>query len=228
MRQFTIGILCTTAFLASAYAAGPLAMEAGPVTGSRVAGINGSFKLLPASTGHPGIPAEGYGGACLTFRAQDLGFYVMAAHVCHSNSDCSKEDPTAPPGTEKAGVWAPDSSNSAHFEHRFGYCDTGTHQCWAKPIYTGGNLSKTNSVGADAALCTRRIRLTPTSPTWSVGASHKISASVIPIGGFGLKSGPIEARVVACLQQTGATRTTGCSSVAGTARMEVMGKPRAL
>lgn len=225
--HFLLGAAAAAAVAAGTYATGVFSIVAMPVTGSRAAGINGSFKLLNASVGHPGIPSDGTGGACITFRAQDLGFDVMASKVCHSNAACSNPDPTATPGTEAAGVFAPDATRPTHFEHRFGYCDTATNQCWAKPIYTGGNYTKTDSVGADTALCTRRIVARGDAP-WVAGPDNKISATPIPIGGFGLKSGPIEARVVACLQKTGATRTTGCSSVNGPARMEVLGKSRSL
>ena len=225
--HFLLGAAGAVAVAAGTYAAGPFSIVAIRVTGSRVAGINGSFKLLNASVGHPGIPSNGTGGACIAFRAQDLGFDVMASKSCHSNADCSNPDPSATPGTEAAGVFTPDATRPAHFEHRFGYCDTATNQCWAKPVYTGGNYTKTDSVGADTALCTRRI-VALGDPPWVAGPDNKISATLIPIGGFGLNSGPIEARVVACLQQTGATRATGCSSVTGPARMEVLGKARAL
>jgi hypothetical protein len=84
----------------------------GPVTGSHAAGINGSFRVTqvtaPTSGPNSGIPSNLEGGACIVFRAQDLGYTQMAAKVCTRSEDC-------------------DTGEGA------GYCEVSTRKCWARP-----------------------------------------------------------------------------------------------
>ena len=82
----------------------------GPVTGSRAAGINATFKLVQATVGNggkeSGITSDQLGGACILFRAADLGYTQMAAKSCTTQEDCA------------TGEGVP-------------YCQGG--QCWARP-----------------------------------------------------------------------------------------------
>lgn len=82
----------------------------GAVTGDRASGINATFKIIQAAGG---IPSDRLGGACIVFRAQDLGYDTMAAQRCSRDEDC---------GTGEA---------IAH------YCQKSTKQCLARPNVTG-------------------------------------------------------------------------------------------
>jgi len=130
MRQFTIGVLWCAAFLASAAcskkeaenaenastnvenataAADDLySIKAGTITGNRNPGINSSFKIKRDKAG---IESNRSGGACIIFRASDLGYEVKNP-VCSSDGDCEN-------------IKGP------------GYCDVSAHQCWARPSATG-------------------------------------------------------------------------------------------
>jgi hypothetical protein len=83
-------------------------VTAGPVTGDRASGINGSFRFSEASGPDTGIESDLFGGACIIFRAEDLGYSKMAQKTCHSDEQCR---------TDKIG----------------GYCQPGTNKCWARP-----------------------------------------------------------------------------------------------
>jgi hypothetical protein len=66
-------------------------VKPGAVTGDRAGGINGTFTLTQASPGtasEGGIPGDQLGGACIIFRAEDLGYSQMAQKVCHGDKDC--------------------------------------------------------------------------------------------------------------------------------------------
>jgi len=113
MRQLRFGALTIAAIIAiggAAYAwqAAQHRPVAGPITGSYDAGINGTFRIDDASGG--GILSETSGGACIIFRAKDLGFTEMAKKHCTSDSDCA----------------APN-------ENFYGYCHQPTNKCWSKP-----------------------------------------------------------------------------------------------
>jgi hypothetical protein len=90
-------------------------IAAGPVTGGRASGINSSFRITQASApnGGPlsGITSDLLGGACIVFRARDLGYTQMAQKVCTRDDDCA---------TGEA---------NAH------YCQA--NQCWARPNVVG-------------------------------------------------------------------------------------------
>src|SRR5688572_29235257 len=93
MRQRLVGILATSTLIAIGGAA--YALQApnyrnlpGPVTGSYADGIKGSFRFQ-AVVAPDGIPSPPSGGACLVFRAKDLGFKEMAKKRCSSDSQCS-------------------------------------------------------------------------------------------------------------------------------------------
>ncbi|MFL6770273.1 MAG: hypothetical protein ACJ8E4_00970 [Sphingomicrobium sp.] len=160
MRQRFIGILATSTLLAIGGAA--FALQAanyhnvpGPITGSYADGIKGSFRFQGVSAPN-GIPSSPSGGACIIFRAKDLGFKVMSKKHCTSDSQC----PT--PG-ESAG----------------GYCHQPTNKCWSRP-------DPTTAPGSDAALCRRgvagpagadiEISATPaaiSTPTWKISKNAK-------------------------------------------------------
>ena len=90
-------------------------IRAGPVPNARLGALAGTFQIL--ETGGPdSIPSSRLGGACLAFRAADLGFTQMAAKRCTKNSQCTT------PG-----------------ENEYGYCDVQTSQCWAKPTGPAAN-----------------------------------------------------------------------------------------
>lgn len=243
MRQFTIGILCSAAFLATACNKHPenqaeadlneggevenasvayYAIEAGPVTGTRSAGIKGSFKITQASGPEDGIESQLYGGACIVFPAQQLGYTAMAKARCTSNDDCSKPDPTIDPKKEESGYYVPDASKPTEREHRYGYCDQQNHQCWARPIYMNGDFVNPKTFDAASALCKKSAKIFGTPP-WIKDKDNPLSVSAANLAGFGLKPGAVKARVVACLQATNATPATGCNSVNGPDRMEVLG-----
>lgn len=102
-------ILTTALITGGALAAIQAQNLAGPITGTYKEGINGTFHLEVENSGL-GILTNGWGGACILFRAKDLGFTKMAKKVCTKQSDCS----------------IPGESD--------GYCHVATGQCWAKPV----------------------------------------------------------------------------------------------
>lgn len=211
MRQFTIGILCTTAFLAAAGCnktsqnEGPAAnlevenatgnvtdtekyftVRAGPVAPAKIAALSGDFELQEVSK-TVGIPSTGSGGACLVFSAADLGIAKIAGSTCNINSDC-----------EDDGVAAY-------------YCHAPSHSCWVRP--------KSDPKGDYT--CNRPLVMSPGvvnhAPKTPVDAATKL----------GLKPG-VRVRVVACLNQKGFVpppnpNPTGCPSINGPDRIEVMG-----
>jgi hypothetical protein len=124
VRQFTFALLCGASLLCAACGKSPEANGQanagdgpplyknvpGAVTGDRAAGINSSFRIIEAAGG---IPSDRYGGACIVFRAADLGYPLMAAKQCTKDEDCA---------TGEA---------DAH------YCQKSTKQCLARPNPTG-------------------------------------------------------------------------------------------
>ena len=93
-------------------------IAANAVTGNRTTGINGSFKITRASGADDGIESNLQGGACIVFRAQDLGYTQMAGTSCNNDNQC----------------------NNSH-EGR-GYCEMSTHSCWARPLADPDPLCK--------------------------------------------------------------------------------------
>ena len=138
MRQLRFGTLTIAAIIAIGGAA--YALQAtdqyriipGPVTGSYKDGINGTFRLEAVASG--GLMSEGHGGACIIFRAEDVGFSKMAQKSCTADGDCATEET---PG-----------------QNVHGYCDVQTSKCWARPT----------KMGADDALCEKSLQLTPPTP----------------------------------------------------------------
>lgn len=120
MRRFIFCALAASTFLVTGcsnkeadYAAGGQMLPhylivPGPVTGSRAAGINATFRLVQAAAhnAQDGITSDQLGGACILFRAADLGYTQMAAKSCTTQEDCA------------TGEGVP-------------YCEGG--QCWARP-----------------------------------------------------------------------------------------------
>lgn len=85
---------------------------AGTITGSRAAGINSWFRIQKANAGDPNaIESDRRGGACIIFRASDLG-YDVGNTVCNVDDDCKPDEGPR-------------------------YCETTTHVCWARPMPTG-------------------------------------------------------------------------------------------
>ena len=99
----------------------------GPVTGTYDAGIQGSFQidkvLAPA-----GIPSAPSGGACLAFRASDLGYDKMAKIRCTGDEQCSTS------------------------ENPNGYCEMPQKKCWARPVGSDSKLCKKMPTGAVAGV----------------------------------------------------------------------------
>jgi hypothetical protein len=85
-------------------------IDAGTITGNRVPGINSWFKIRNSQSG---IESDRYGGACIIFRASDLGYDVK-------KEDCSTDDDC---GSSGVG----------------GYCHTESRQCWARPAVAAGS-----------------------------------------------------------------------------------------
>jgi hypothetical protein len=217
MRQFTIGVLCSAAFLASAACnkspenQAPEAVNAGsdeaagtdkyytvnalPVPDARITALQGKFKMVEAGAAD-GIPSDGTGGACLVFAAADLGYPAMAAKSCTTNKSCA----TGEIGTDGTAASAT-------------YCDGKTHSCWAKP---GSN-------GAALALCNKGIKMKPDDLNFAP-ADPPAGKGPIDAGKW-VKPGA-QVRVVACLQRIDAVKGpggNGCPTVDGDARIEVMG-----
>jgi hypothetical protein len=97
-----------------AFPAGRYTIVPGPVTGSYNGGINGTFRIV-AATAPAGIMSTGEGGACLIFRAEDIGYSKMAKVHCATDASCT-------------------TSEGA------GYCMKPNKQCWARPAGTDGKL----------------------------------------------------------------------------------------
>jgi hypothetical protein len=108
-RKFVVPALAAGALVlaGTAYGVTEYRNIPGPVTGSYASGISGTFHYEVAATG--GIPSNGWGGACLIFRAKDLGFEQMEKKHCTQDSDCT---------TNESG----------------GYCEQTTKKCWAKAV----------------------------------------------------------------------------------------------
>jgi len=178
MRQRLVGIIATSTFLAiggAAYAlqAGNYRNIPGPITGSYAAGIKGSFRFQAVSAPE-GIPSPPNGGACIIFRAKDLGFKEMAKKHCTSHAQC------ATPG-----------------ENAFGYCHQPTNKCWSRP-------DPATAPGSDGALCRRgvtgpvgediEISATPaaiSTPSWKINknAKARVLSCLNGSGGFGCRDG---------------------------------------
>lgn len=156
----------------------------GSITGSYAAGIKGSFKFVPVSIPQ-GIASAPNGGACIIFRAEDLGFTKMARKKCYSDNQCST-----------AG------------ENDYGYCELPTHHCWSRP-------DPDTASGSDGALCRRGDKLptpvpinttltisaTPaaiSTPSWKIGPHAKARVLTclngIPGGGCGGVTGAAKPR----------------------------------
>jgi len=133
MRQLTSGTLTAVAIIAiagAAYAwqAGQYRNIPGAITGTYAGGIQGNFKFVPVGA-NDGIPSAPNGGACIVFRAKDLGFKKMWQKTCTNDDDCST------PG-----------------ENNYGYCHLPSRKCWSRP-------DPATAPGSDDALCRRGNRL---------------------------------------------------------------------
>jgi hypothetical protein len=119
----------------------------GPVTGSYAGGITGTFHLEKSAAG---LASQGYGGACLIFRAKDLNrapgidLDWMEKKHCKADSDCTRTD-----------------------IHTYGYCHQSTKQCWTKP-------QKPTADAADSLVC---IRKRPPGPPLQPGKTVSIPVS---------------------------------------------------
>lgn len=246
MRQL-IGILCSTALLtAAACSKNPegqapesvnagsedaaaaesyYTVEAHDITNNTITAVQGTFAMVPATAAN-GIPSNGRGGACLVFRAKDLGFTTMDAKKCTKNSDCTVLPPPEITDTTKPEYYSysPNPADPDHREARFGYCDTQNKQCWAKPITdNGGN-----------AVCNRPLVMTP--GTVNLVPNNPPPPPPPAVGPINVskwvKVGD-KVRVVACIQKPNAKPGlspggTGCASSDGPDRIELMGNPTPL
>lgn len=149
-------------------------VRAGAVTDARAVAVSGNFQVQ--RTGAPrGIPSDGLGGACLVFAAGDVGYQQLADKQCQSNLDCSI------PG-----------------ENVYGYCDSGTGSCWARPR---------NDL-AGAKTCNRPLAMTP-------AVLNPVPRQPVDAGALGVRPGA-KVRVLACLNKRGfvpgpAPAGTGCA-----------------
>lgn len=85
------------------------AIKAGAITGNRTPGINSWFRIQKSKDG---IESDRKGGACIVFRASDLG-YDVGNTVCNSDDDCKPDEGPR-------------------------YCEVATHVCWARPTVAEG------------------------------------------------------------------------------------------
>lgn len=157
MRQHPFGVLACTTIIAiggAAYAlqAGQYRNIPGAVTGDYATGINGTFKFVPV-TAPDGIPSTPNGGACIIFRAKDLGFKKMWDKVCTKDADCSVKG-----------------------ENTVGYCHLKSQKCWSKPAKPAVVLPTTPN--ADAAMCRRGDKLPSPVP---INEDLDISATPAPV-----------------------------------------------
>ena len=118
MRHVSIALLCGASLLTAGCnkspeanvqgnqtSPGPLyTIAAGPVTGDRTAGINGTFRITEAADG---IPSDRMAGACIIFRAEDLDYSAMPKS-CNNDSQCKADGAS-------------------------GYCSP-EHTCWGRPL----------------------------------------------------------------------------------------------
>ena len=151
----------------------------GPVTGSRAAGINGTYTIKKARLINlspdpgkfillsSGIRSDPSGGACLIFPAKDITgpiFAQMATISCTTNDQC--------------GVCPPGAVCSKPEDLFPGYCEKSTKSCWAKPP------------GKDALLCRKG--------TTTTGEFKIQDPGPTAVGGLGL-AGSTRVRVLARL-----------------------------
>lgn len=104
---------------ALAFPAGRYTIVPGPITGSYNGGINGTFRIV-AARAPAGVMSIGEGGACIFFRAQDVGYSQMAKVHCTTDASCTT--------SEGAGA-----------------CMKKNKQCWARPTGTDNKLCITSS-----------------------------------------------------------------------------------
>jgi hypothetical protein len=174
MRRLLFGSIVPVALLAIGGAA--FAWQAsnyrnipGPITGSYAGGIKGSFEFHTVAAPN-GIPSAPSGGACIIFRAKDLGFDKMSKKRCHSDGDCSI------PG-----------------ENDYGYCDTQNNKCWSRP------LAPPVGPNPDDYLCLRSISPRFPTPT-PINSPIEISSTPAAISTPSWKiSKHPKARVLTCL-----------------------------
>ncbi len=155
----------------------------GPITGSYATGIKGSFKFVPVSITQ-GLKSAPNGGACIIFRAEDLGYAKMAKKKCYNDNQCS----TAGEGG--------------------GYCELPTHHCWARPnpetaIGSDDALCRRGNKLPTPVPINKTIEISPTpaaiaTPAWKVSphAKARVLACLngIPGGGCGGAKGAAKPR----------------------------------
>ena len=193
MRQRSFGIIATTTIFVAlggaAYAlqAGQYRNIAGKVTGSYATGIKGSFRVEPV-TAPTGLASPPSGGACLVFRAKDLGFKKMWAKVCTNDDDCTT-----------AG------------ESDYGYCHLPSQKCWSKPVDPPPPSPASN--GSDKALCLRSIPGSSFPPPIPINKTFDISATPAQVStpSWHIRDNA-KARVLTCLN---GIPGGGCARVAG-------------
>lgn len=104
---------------ALAFPPGRYTIVPGPITGSYSGGINGTFRIV-AARAPAGVMSIGEGGACIFFRAEDIGYSQMPKVRCTTDASCTT--------SEGAGV-----------------CMKKNKQCWARPTGADNKLCITSS-----------------------------------------------------------------------------------
>ena len=189
MRQPIVGVLACATIIAIGGAAYALQTAnyrniPGAVTGSYSAGIKGTFRV-EAVTPPYGIASLPSGGACIVFRAKDLGFKKMWDLTCTRDEDCSVEG-----------------------ESRIGYCHPKSRKCWSKPVDSPDAPN-----GSDKALCIRSLPGTAFPPPIPTNVTHEISATPAQVSTPSWKIRKnAKARVLTCLN---GIPTGGCARVDG-------------
>ena len=176
MRHLLIGTLTASAIFAIGGAA--YALQAtnwrnvpGPITGSYSGGIKGTFRFEATPAGFPSPPS---GGACIIFRAKDLGFTEMEKKRCTTHAECGT------PG-----------------ENSTGYCDKQNNKCWSRPTYADADQylcrrGVTGPTGVSLEISATAAEIS--NPAWKI--NHNAKARVLtclnglPPGGCGANGNP--------------------------------------
>lgn len=178
MRSFIrLPALVVTSASLLAIAGGAFALQVtnyrnlpGPVTGSYQSGIKGTFRLQPVAA-PAGIPSPPSGGACIVFRARDLGFEKMDKKRCTKDSQCST------PG-----------------ENSTGYCHQPTNKCWSRPTVAGADALLCKRAVSSPIGQAIAISATPapiSTPSWKVKphAKARVLSCLNRTGGLGCRTG---------------------------------------
>lgn len=172
---------------------------AGLVTGNRMTGINATFRIVRTPVYfRPWFP-------------EPLQFYSVGIPSQRYGGACMVFRASDLVGfNQMAQIKTCTTNGSCMTSEGGGYCDTSTKTCWAKPA----------DAAADAALCERRRKANGDVP-WDPEIDHPISNEPVSLTSFGVKPNA-EARVVACLNETG---SADCATWDGPHRIQRLGTP---